>query len=312
MNRPGTREREGVVFGLAAYGLWGAFPLYFVLLERSSPVEIVLHRVLWSLLVCLVAVGLLRRGRELRVALRSVHTLIPLTVAAIVLALNWGIYIYAVTSGQVVQASLGYFVNPLVTVLLGVLVLRERLRPAQWIAVSIGAVAVGVLTFAYGRLPWIALTLAFSFGTYGLIKNRVGASHSALTSLTTETLVLAPLAAGVLVWLERTGRGHFAENPPWQGLLLASAGIATVVPLLLFAAAARRVPLSTMGLMQYLTPVLQLMCGVLLLGESVPPSRWVGFGLVWLALAVLSVDSLRSAQQRSRLAAQAEAEPLAA
>lgn len=312
MNRTGSRAREGVVYGLAAYGLWGAFPLYFVLLERSSPVEIVLHRVLWSLLVCLIAVGLLRRGRELSVALRSVRTLVPLTVAALVLALNWGIYIYAVTSGQVVQASLGYFVNPLVTVLLGVLVLRERLRPAQWVAVSIGAAAVGVLTFAYGRLPWIALTLAFSFGTYGLIKNRVGASHSALTSLTTETLVLAPLAAGVLVWIERTGRGHFAENPPWQGLLLASAGVATVIPLLLFAAAARRVPLSSMGLMQYLTPVLQLLCGVLLLGESVPPSRWVGFGLVWLALAVLTVDSLRSAQQRSRRAAQSDAEPVAA
>jgi len=170
-----------------------------------------------------------------------------------------------------------------------------------------------VLTLDYARLPWIALTLAFSFGTYGLIKNRVGASLSALTSLTTETLVLAPLAGALLIWFEKTGRGHFADDPPWQGLLLASVGIATVIPLLLFAASARRVPLSMIGLMQYLTPVLQLLCGVLLLGERVPPSRWVGFGLVWLALAILSVDSVRNARQRSRRRADAVlAEPVTA
>ncbi len=234
-----------------------------------------------------------------------------LGVAAVLLALNWGTYIYAVNSGQVVQASLGYFINPVVTVLLGVVVLRERLRPLQWAAVGVGTVAVVVLTLDYGRVPVIALTLAFSFGLYGLAKNRVGASVGAVASLTTETLLLAPLAATLLVWYEATGRGTFSANPPWQGLLLASVGIATVVPLLLFAAAARRVPLSTIGLLQYLTPVLQLLCGVLLMGERMPGSRWVGFTIVWLALVVLSVDSVRTARLRSR-AASAKAAVLAA
>ncbi len=300
MNQSESTERRGIAYGLAAYGLWGVFPLYFTLLHRSSPIEIVLHRVLWSLLVCLAAVVVLRQWPELYAALSSVRTVAMLAIAALVLAVNWGVYIYSVSTGQVVQASLGYFINPLVTVLLGVLVLRERLRPAQWTAVGVGALAVAVLTVDYAQPPWIALTLALTFGLYGLIKNRVGAAHSALTSLTSETLVLAPLAGALLIWFELTGRGHFAENPPWQGLLLASAGIATVVPLLLFAASARRLPLSMIGLMQYLTPVLQLLCGVLLLDETVPPSRWIGFGLVWLALAILSVDSVRNAHLRAK------------
>ena len=294
-----------MLYGLGAYGLWGAFPLYFTLLHRSTPFEIVLHRILWSLVVCLVAVAVVNRWSDLRSALTTGRTATLLTVAASVLALNWGIYIFAVNSGQVVEASLGYFVNPLITVLLGVLVLRERLRPTQWAAVAVGGVAVAVLTADYGRLPWIALTLALSFGTYGLIKNVVGASLPALVSLTAETAVLAPLAAAALVVVELRGQGHFTVNAPWQALLLASVGVATVVPLVLFAAAARRVPLSTMGLMQYLTPVLQLVAGVVLLGEHMPPSRWIGFGLVWVALAVLTIDSMRSSRQRSRLHAAA-------
>jgi chloramphenicol-sensitive protein RarD len=257
----------------------------------------VLHRVLWSLMVCLVAVAVVNRWADLRSALTTPRTVTLLTVAAVVLAVNWGIYIYAVNSGQVVEASLGYFVNPLVTVLLGVLVLRERLRPVQWAAVALGGVAVSVLTVDYGRLPWIALALALTFGTYGLIKNLVGASLPALVSLTAETAVLAPVAGVALVMVELRGQGHFGADPPWQGLLLASVGVATVVPLVMFAAAARRVPLSTMGLLQYLTPVLQLLAGVTLLGEHMPPSRWVGFGLVWVALAVLTVDSMRSSRR---------------
>jgi chloramphenicol-sensitive protein RarD len=197
----------------------------------------------------------------------------------------------------------------LVTVLLGVVVLRERLRPLQWAAVGVGTLAVVVLTVDYGRPPWIALTLAVSFGLYGLIKNRVGAAVGALAGLTSETLVLAPVAAAVLLWFEVTGRGHFADNPPWQGLLLASLGLVTVVPLLLFASAARRVPLSTMGLLQYLTPTLQLLCGVVLLGERMAASRWAGFGLVWLALAVLTVDMLATARRRPRPAPATEPLP---
>jgi chloramphenicol-sensitive protein RarD len=293
-----TSGSRGVLYGVGAYGLWGVFPLYFRLLESSGAVEVVVHRVLWSLLVCVAVVAVTRGWPDLREALSSPRTVATLGVGATLLAVNWGVYVYAVNSGQVVQASLGYYINPLVTVLLGVLVLRERLRRWQWAAVGVGAAAVAVLTAAYGRPPLIALTLAVSFGLYGLIKNKVGAAVGAVTSLTTETVVLALPAAAVLTWLETTGRGHFTENPPWQGLLLASTGVFTVIPLLMFAASARRVPLSTLGLLQYLTPTLQLLCGVLLLGEHMAPARWAGFGLVWVALVVLTADTVRSASRR--------------
>jgi chloramphenicol-sensitive protein RarD len=290
--------RRGVLYGIGAYGLWGIFPLYFRLLERSGAVEVVLHRVLWSLLVCLAVVAAVRGWAELRAVLAVPRHVVTLGVGAVLLAVNWGVYIYAVNSGQVVEASLGYYINPLVTVLLGVLVLREKLRTLQWVAVGVGALAVAVLTAAYGRPPFIALTLALSFGLYGLIKNRVGASVGALASLTTETLVLAPVAAVGLVLLEVRGQGHFTDDAPWQALLLASVGVATVVPLLFFAAAARRVPLSTIGLLQYLTPTLQLLCGVVLLGERMSPARWGGFALVWVALVVLTADTVRAASRR--------------
>lgn len=310
MNSAQGDGSRGAVYGLAAYGLWGAFPLFFTLLAFASPLEIVVHRVLWSLLVCAVLLLVLRRGRDLA-ALRSPRTVGLLTAGATMLSLNWGIYVYAVISEQVTQASLGYFINPLVTVLLGVLVLKERLRPLQWVAVGMGAVAVTVLTVDYGTLPWIALSLAGSFGLYGLVKKVVGVSLTAITGLAAETASLAPVAAGLLIWLELTGRGHFGQNPPWQALLLAVSGLVTVVPLLLFAAAARRVPLATLGLMQYLTPVLQLLCAVLVLGEHMPLSRWVGFALVWVALAVLTADSLATNRSRSRAAARHDVTPSA-
>jgi chloramphenicol-sensitive protein RarD len=272
-------------------------------------VEIVLHRVLWSLVLCLVIVALTGAVADLRTALRTRRTVLLLGAAAWLIALNWGVYVYAVNSDRVIEASLGYFINPLVTVMLGVVVLRERLSRGQWTAVAIGAVAVAVLTVAYGRPPWIALTLACSFGTYGLLKNRVGGQVGAIAGLATETLLLAPFAGAVLVWLELTGRGTFGVNLPWQALLLASVGVITVAPLGLFAAAARRVPLTTIGLLQYITPVLQLLCGVLLLGEHMPAARWIGFSLVWLALGVLTVDSLRTTR-RARRAAQPTADVL--
>jgi chloramphenicol-sensitive protein RarD len=292
-----SEGRRGTAFGFGAYLLWGIFPLYFRLMNRSGAFEILLHRVLWSLLICL---GLIAAGRswlELKTVLRSRRQLLTLSAAAFAVALNWGVYIYAVNSDQVVEASLGYFINPLVTVALGVIVLRERLRVTQWVAVGIGALAVAVLTIAYGHLPYIALTLAASFGLYGLLKNRVGGQVGAVAGLTTETLVLAPIAAVAVAVLTIRGDSSFLTNPPWQALLLASTGVITVAPLLLFASAARRVPLTTMGLLQYLTPVLQLLCGVLLLGEQMAPSRWAGFGLVWTALAILTFDSLRAARR---------------
>ncbi len=303
-----SEARRGTAFGFGAYLLWGIFPLYFRLLDRAGAFEILLHRVLWSLLVCLVLIAATRAWSQLRLVLSSPRRVLILGSAAVAVALNWGVYIYAVNSDQVVEASLGYFINPLVTVALGVVVLKERLRVIQWVAVGIGVVAVGVLTVDYGHLPYIALTLAGSFGLYGLLKNRVGTGErgvGAVAGLTVETMVLAPMAAIAVGVLAANGNSSFAENPPWQGLLLASTGLVTVAPLLLFASAASRVPLTTMGLLQYLTPVLQLLCGVLLLGEQMAASRWAGFALVWTALAVLTFDSLRTARRNylSRAAA---------
>jgi chloramphenicol-sensitive protein RarD len=297
------QDRRGAWYGAAAYLLWGVFPLYFHAMARSGAVEILVHRIVWSLVVCMVVVAVTRGWADLRAAIGHPRRALLLGTAAAFLAVNWGIYVWSVNSGNVIQASLGYYINPLVTVLLGVVVLRERLRRLQWAAVGVAAGAVAVLTVEYGRPPWIALSLAVSFGVYGLIKNRVGGTVGAVASLTTETVVLAPVALAVVVWLELDGRGHFSDNPPWQGLMLASAGVVTVVPLLLFAASARRVPLSTLGLLQYLTPTLQLLCGVLVLGEHMPAARWAGFGLVWVALVLLTADTLRAHGNRRRAAA---------
>jgi len=287
-------HRAGLAYGITAYFLWGLFPLYWPLLEPAAPVEILAHRVVWSMLVVtglLAVVGGLGRVRGVRG-----RPLVLLVTAAVVIALNWCTYIYGVNSGQVVETSLGYFINPLVTVLLGVLVLGERLRPAQWVAVVIGAVAVVVLTLDYGRLPWIALTLAFSFGTYGLLKKQAGVA--ARESLLVETLVLVVPAVVFLVVLQAQGLGTFGREGVGHALLLAGTGVATVLPLLAFGAAAVRIPLSTVGLLQYLAPVLQFLIGVLLYREPMPASRLAGFAMVWVALMVLTADAVRS-QRRS-------------
>lgn len=297
-----SEVRRGTIFGVAAYLLWGVFPLYFPLLEPASAVEILLHRVVWTLLVCLAALALVGGWVRVREVARSGRRMGVLAVAAVVIGVNWGVYIYGVNSGQVVQAALGYFINPVVTVLIGVLVLRERLRRLQWVAVALGVLAVVVLTVDYGRPPWIALTLAFSFAIYGLAKNRVGRGVGALTSLSLETAILTPVAIGGLVWLETSGRGTVGTEGLGHGALLATTGIVTAVPLLFFAAAARRVPLSTIGLLQYLAPVLQFVIGVAVFREAMPASRWAGFALVWLALALLTADMLRTARTRSRVA----------
>ncbi|MDQ8044130.1 MAG: EamA family transporter RarD [Solirubrobacteraceae bacterium] len=296
MSAAPSTTRAGVLYGVGAYSLWGVFPLYFRLLDDSGPFEIVLHRVAWSLVTCLLLVRALRQGPELRAVLASRRTVLTLGIAAVLLAVNWGVYVHAVDTGHVIEASLGYFINPLVTVALGVVVLRERLRRLQWAAVLVAVTAVAVLTIDYGHPPWISLILAGSFATYGLLKNRVGGHVGALPGLTTETLTLFPAALVAIVVIEATGRGTFGTNPPWEGVLLVSTGLVTVAPLLLFAASASRVPLTTLGLLQYLTPVLQLLCGVVLLGEHMPASRWFGFGLVWVALVLLTLDSLRTAR----------------
>ncbi len=300
-----TDQRRGLVLGLLAYLLWGGFPLYWPLLEPSGAVEILAHRMVWSLVVMGVLVLVLRRTAALRAILRSRRTTLLLLVAAATITSNWGTYIYGVNSGRVVETSLGYFVNPLVTVLLGVVVLRERLRRPQWLALGIGLVAVVVLTLDYGRPPVIALVLAFSFGTYGLAKK--AADVGAIESLTFETAAIAPLALAYLCWLGAAGRAHFTGEGAGHIALLVASGVVTAVPLLCFGGAATRVSMTTLGLLQYLTPLIQFALGVTLLGEEMPAGRWVGFGLVWLALVVFTADALRHRRRELGRAAEAAA-----
>lgn len=297
--------RRGFLLGVAAYVLWGAFPLYWPLLEPSGAVEILCHRVVWSALVMGVVVLAVGRTATLRAVLRDRRRTLLLVVAAVVISVNWGTYIYGVNHDRVVETSLGYFINPLVTVLMGVLVLKERLRPVQWIALAIGFVAVVVLTLGYGRPPVIALVLAFSFGTYGLAKKSAGVG--AVESLTLETAVLTPVALAYLLWLGAAGRAHFADQGTGHLLLLVAAGVVTAIPLLCFGAAATRVSMTTLGLLQYLAPVIQFVLGVTLLGEHMPPERWIGFALVWLALTVFTADALRHRRREQELALVAEA-----
>lgn len=298
--------RRGTLYGLAAYGLWGAFPLYFASLKPAGALEILGHRIVWSLVLCLIAMTVMRQFRWFGTLLRNPRQAFPVGLAGALIAANWTVYIFAVLTGHVTEAALGYFLNPLVTVGLGVVVLKERLRRWQWIAVGIGAVAALYLTLDYGSPPWVSFALALSFASYGLLKKRVGDTLTAWQSLSGETLLIAPFAIGLLVWIQVAGDATFTTEGTGHALLLTTTGIATVFPLLLFAGAARRVPLVTIGMLQFITPVLQLLCGVLVLGEVMPTSRWIGFALVWLALAVLTVDSVRAAGRSRRLARAAQ------
>lgn len=289
-----SEDRRGTWFGIAAYLMWGLFPLFWPLLEPAGALEILAHRVVWSLLV--VAVVLAVSGNAWRRLPRTGRPLRLLALAAVLIAVNWGLYIWGVNHHHVVETSLGYFVNPLVTVALSVLVLGERLRRLQWIAVGIAALGVIVLTIQAGRPPWIALALAGSFGSYGLIKKVVGVEPAA--GLAVETAILAPLALGYLLVMGATGHGTFSSHGTGHALLLAAAGPVTAIPLLAFAAASSRVPLSRMGLMQYLTPSIQFVIGVSVRHEPLGPVRLFGFLLVWLALAIFTVDTAGSRRRQ--------------
>ncbi|MGA5197262.1 EamA family transporter RarD [Streptomyces exfoliatus] len=292
-------EQAGLLYGIGAYGMWGLVPLFWPLLRPAGAIEILAHRMAWSLAFVGLALLALRRWGWIRELLRSPRKLGMITVAATVITVNWGLYIWSVNTGHVVEASLGYFINPLVTIALGVLVLQERLRPAQWAAVGIGFAAVLVLAIGYGQPPWISLTLAFTFAAYGLVKKKV--NIGGLESLAAETAVQFLPALGYLVWLGSQGTLAFGAHGTGHTLLLAATGIVTAVPLVCFGAAAIRVPLSTLGLLQYLAPTFQFLLGILYFHEAMPPERWAGFSLVWLALTILTWDALR-AGRRSRAA----------
>ncbi|MFE6361899.1 EamA family transporter RarD [Streptomyces sp. NPDC057806] len=278
--------------------MWGLFPLFFPLLKPAEPVEVLAHRMVWSLVAVALALLVLRRWRWAGELLRQPRRLALIAVASAVIAVNWGVYIWAVNNDRVVEASLGYFINPLVTIAMGVLLLKERLRPVQWAAVGIGFAAVLVLTIGYGRPPWISLVLAFSFATYGLVKKKV--NLSGLESLAAETAIQFLPALAFLVWLSADGGSTFTSEGPGHAALLATTGLVTALPLVCFGAAAIRVPLSTLGLLQYLAPVFQFLLGILYFREAMPAERWAGFALVWLALTLLTADAWRSARRSAR------------
>lgn len=279
---------KGVLYALGAYTLWGIFPIYFHALSAISAFQITAHRVVWSLLF--VAALVVGRG-ELRALKASItrRVLLVYLAAGVLLAINWLTYVWSIGQGFVVEASLGYFINPLVNVVLGVLFLGEKLRPAQWVPVGLAAFGVAYLTASHGSLPWIALVLAVSFGLYGLVKKI--APLGALHGLALETGIIFLPALFFLIAEEAAGVGSFGHAGAAPTLLLALTGIVTAVPLLLFALGAQRVPLSIMGLVQYITPTLQFLCGVVLYGEPFTPERMVGFGIIWAALLIFSTES---------------------
>ncbi|WP_262387155.1 EamA family transporter RarD [Streptomyces sp. TRM49041] len=305
----GGDQKAGLLYGIGAYGMWGLVPLYWPLLQPAGAVEILAHRMAWSLVAVAVALLVVRRWAWIPDLVRQPRKLGLIAVAAAVITVNWGVYIWSVNAGHVVEASLGYFINPLVTIAMGVVLLKERLRRAQWAAVGIAFAAVLVLAVGYGRPPWISLVLAFSFATYGLVKKKV--NLGGLESLGAETAIQFLPAVAYLLWLGSRGEAAFGTAGVGHMALLASTGLVTAVPLVCFGAAAIRVPLSTLGLLQYLAPVFQFLLGVLYFREAMPPERWAGFALVWLALTILTWDALRTAHRTRARAARLAAEAAA-
>lgn len=290
-------NRKGLILGFGAYLIWGFFPLYFKALSSIPSTQILAHRFVWSFLLLLLILGWRREWKSFGKLLADKKTLAIYALAGSLLAINWGMYVWAVNAGFVVETSLGYFINPLVNVLLGVLFLRERLRGSQWLPVGIAAVGVFYLTIQYHSLPWIALTLAFSFGFYGLVKKI--APLSSLYGLTLETMVLFLPAVLYLTSQEMNGRGSFGHGTVMLTVLVVLTGIVTVIPLLMFGSAARLVPLWTMGLLQYIAPTCQFLLGVLVFHEPFTTERLIGFALIWLALLIFSTEKwwMRSAPQ---------------
>ena len=298
-----NEKTKGIGYGLSAYLIWGSFPLVIAMLSFADPFEIVVWRVIFGFAFGLAAILVTRKFSEYLSVFKQPKQLLWISLAAVVIYINWQVYVYAVADNHVLEASLGYFINPLVTIALATIFLKEKLNVLQWVAVGLGGVAVLILTFNYGQPPVIALTLALSFGIYGLAKNRLGGKVSALSSFTVETTLLLPLGIVQLVVLAGMMQIQFGYAGLAPSLGLAAYGVLTAIPLLLFGAAAKRVPLSYIGFMQYLTPTLQFLLGLIVFQEPMPAARWLGFAMVWFALSILSFDALRQLRNRSRLVA---------
>lgn len=286
-----SKNKLGLVFGVSAYSLWGAFPLYWPLLEPANPLEIVSHRAVWTLVFCFIVLATTKALKSTLATLKRPKIAAKLFLTSLLISINWLVYIWATNNGHVVEASLGYYINPLIIIGFGVILLKEKMRPLQWAAVTIASLGVLVLTIDYGRLPWVALTLAISWGSYGLIKKQLGLG--ALEGLAIETFISAFFYLGYLIYIGTQGTGQFGHS--WGlTLLLMSAGAITAIPLLLFNGSATRLPFTTIGLLQYITPTLQFSVGVWIRHEDMPTARWVGFLIIWVSLTTLAIDLVRS------------------
>jgi chloramphenicol-sensitive protein RarD len=290
--------RKGVLFGISAYLIWGFFPIMFKSLQSVPPLEIVYHRVVWSFIFLIIVTLVGRSWNRLKSAAKRPKVLALYGLASLFLATNWLVYVYGVNSGHIVETSLGYFINPLLSVALGVILLREKLRPLQWLPVGLAAMGVIYLTAHYGAVPWIALTLAFTFGTYGLIKKI--APLGSLDGLTLETAILFLPSLGFIAYFGLQGSGAFIQDGLNSSLLLIMAGVITAIPLLLFASAAHLIPLSFIGILQYIAPTCQFLLGVFLYREPFTQERLVGFMIIWLALLIFTMDGLRTRRRSVR------------
>ena len=288
-----SKNKLGLLFGISAYSLWGAFPLYWPLLEPANPLEIVSHRAVWTLVFCFIVLAATKALKSTLATLKRPKIAAKLFLTSLLISINWLVYIWATNNGHVVEASLGYYINPLIIIGFGVILLKEKMRPLQWIAVAIASIGVLVLTIDYGRLPWVAFALAISWGSYGLIKKQLGLG--ALEGLAIETFISGFFYLGYLIYIGNQGTGQFGHHIGLT-LLLMSAGAITAIPLLLFNGSATRLPFTTIGLLQYITPTLQFSVGVWIRHEDMPTARWIGFFIIWLALTTLALDLIKSSR----------------
>ena len=288
-----SKNKHGLLFGISAYVLWGAFPLYWPLLEPANPLEIVSHRAVWTLVFCFIVLAATKALKSTLATLKRPKIAAKLFLTSLLISINWLVYIWATNNGHVVEASLGYYINPLIIIGFGVILLKEKMRPLQWIAVAIASIGVLVLTIDYGRLPWVAFALAISWGSYGLIKKQLGLG--ALEGLAIETFISGFFYLGYLIYIGNQGTGQFGHHIGLT-LLLMSAGAITAIPLLLFNGSATRLPFTTIGLLQYITPTLQFSVGVWIRHEDMPTARWIGFLIIWLALTTLALDLIKSSR----------------
>ena len=287
------KNKTGLLFGVSAYVLWGAFPLYWPLLEPASALEIVSHRAVWTLIFCIIILAITKALKNTLATMRRPKVAAKLFLTSVLISINWLVYIWATNNGHVVEASLGYYINPLIMIGFGVIVLKEKMRPLQWIAVCIASLGVLVLTIDYGRLPWVALALAFSWGSYGFVKKQLGLG--ALEGLAIETLIASLPYLLFLIYIGDKGSGQFGHGLGITTLLI-SAGAVTAIPLLLFNGSTTRLPLTMIGLLQYITPTIQFAIGVWVRHEDMPPARWAGFLIIWVALSALAFDLVKSSR----------------